>query len=742
MTPTVQNKSSDSLAALLFAVFAVVAIIAFLAYRGGDVGQLPNLIGHLGGGPLAGIEVIRDSFVGILVAVLIGISWFGLGSIFLRFVRLGNRSSRLFEIVVTIALGAGIWSLIWFFLGLSAMEPSPYGSGSRVGAGFLSFIWFYARIVGLYSQPVAVVAVLIGIAMAIFGILWLRKSDDAANAVERRSVLRNVLIAIIGFVMFLALVASLAPPTAKDTLLYHFAVAKALIAQGGSAFLAGNVASYLTLGTEMHSVWAMLLGNIISPRAADAAAGVTAFLFFPLLLLAIYGWTRESGVSRTWTLIATLLVAAIPSAYHVASRGYIDLSLTLFVTLAIYALTRWWKEQTTGWVILIGIFLGAALSIKLTAIFLVAAFGLVVLFRTRGAKYPVPTPVGAPGSDTVVVAGAGKIVVSGFAALLLGVVIASPWYLRAWVATGSPVFLFYMSIWPGKANGWDVERSNLFQEMNSQYGGADTNKLNYLTAPARVSIMAQPEQPQNYDGVLGVSFFIGLPLLIWALWKFDLPVEAKIGAGVAGVMYLFWLFSSEQLRYLVPILPVLAIAIAASVETTGAKIGALKTIAQYTFIAAAICGISTTAAWFCQKAPLRVILGGETRDQYLTRNLDYYPYYQTLNSDTPPDAKVWLINMRRDTYNIDRPVFLDYLFEDWTLRKMVWEARNVQEMRTKTVAMGIKYVLTRHDFLFDYDRSTLVDDKKPRAENEAKLKIAKDFILDPRTPFARTASLV
>ena len=193
-------------------------------------------------------------------------------------------------------------------------------------------------------------------------------------------------------------------------------------------------------------------------------------------------------------------------------------------------------------------------------------------------------------------------------------------------------------------------------------------------------------------------------------------------------MYLFWLFSSEQLRYLLPIVPVLAIAIAASAEKIG---GAVSKVARCAFIAAAICGLLTTAAWFCQKAPLRVALGGETRDQYLTRNLDYYPYYQTVNTETPADAKVWLINMRRDTYNIDRPVFSDYLFEDWTLRKMVWESRSVQELRAKTAAMGIKYVLTRHDFLFDYDRSTLVDDKKPRAENEAKLKIAKDFILDP-----------
>ena len=150
--------------------------------------------------------------------------------------------------------------------------------------------------------------------------------------------------------------------------------------------------------------------------------------------------------------------------------------------------------------------------------------------------------------------------------MALAAVIASPWYIRTWVATGSPVFPFYMNIWPGSANGWDVERSNLFQAMNSQYGGVDVNKLNYLTAPVRVSVAAQPEQPANYDGVLGPAFLIGLPLLIYALWKLDLAVEIKIMAGVAGVMYLFWLFSSEQLRYLLPIVPMLAIAIVAAAE--------------------------------------------------------------------------------------------------------------------------------------------------------------------------------
>jgi hypothetical protein len=87
--------------------------------------------------------------------------------------------------------------------------------------------------------------------------------------------------------------------------------------------------------------------------------------------------------------------------------------------------------------------------------------------------------------------------------------------------------------------------------------------------------------------------------------------------------------------------------------------------------------------------------------------------------------------MRRDTYNLDRPVFSDYLFEDWTLRKMIWESRNVQEMRAKTAAMGIQYVLARHDILFDPKNSTLIDDDKPKSENDAKLAMAREFLMDP-----------
>src|SRR5436190_12924432 len=172
-------------------------------------------------------------------------------------------------------------------------------------------------------------------------------------APQKGSGVVTVLLLLIAISVCFALVAALAPPIAKDALLYHFAVPKAFVAQHGNAFVDGNIASYLAMGTEMHYVWAMLLGGLFSPRAAETAAGTVGYLFFYLLSLAVYGWARERKISRTWALIATALVATIPTAYHVASSGYIDLSLALYVTLATYGLTRWWKEPGWGWVMLI-----------------------------------------------------------------------------------------------------------------------------------------------------------------------------------------------------------------------------------------------------------------------------------------------------------------------------------------------------------------------------------------------------
>lgn len=666
---------------MIVAIWAAALLVVFVAFRSSDLLSLPKLAGNLGGGALFGSGFV-DSLVGGVAAAFVFAAWFGLGSVVSLFLKVERRDgdSHILELARTIGIGLVLWSIAWFFIGVA----------------------------GLYSPAAAIVATLIGLAGCVPGVGRLRSSRGESRTPESVSGSDRAIVLLIFFVVALAFIAALAPPIAKDTLLYHFALPKAFIAQHSNAFVEGNIASYLALGGEMHFVWAMLLGGVYSVRAGETAAGAVAFLYLPLLLAVVFGWARELTVSRAWSLIAVLIVAAIPTVFHSASSGYTDVALAFYATLAVYSLLRWFEGRDAKHLAILAIFLGGALAIKLTTLFLIAALVLVILLKVRNE------------------ASAGKLVGTAILAFVLAGVLASPWYLRTWTATGSPLFPFYLSVWKGAAPGWDVERSNLFQVMNSQYGGVDQAPVNYLLAPLRLSLAAQPEDANLYDGVLGAAFLIGLPLLWFGLRRKTNGAITSLAA-ISGIYFLFWLFSSEQIRYLLPIVPLLAIAIAASGDSTE-DTGMRKTW-YYAFGLASLLCVLTSLAWFSMRSPLRVVLGGETRDEYLARNIDYYPYYQIINSSTAASDRIWLINMRRDTYNLDRPYFSDYLFEDWTLRKLLWESKSIDDLRANVGAMGIDRILVRHDFLFDYDKSPLVDDKKARSENEAKLQLAREFLL-------------
>src|SRR5262249_35673038 len=161
---------------------------------------------------------------------------------------------------------------------------------------------------------------------------------------------------------------------------------------------------------EMHSVWAMLVGGFVSPRAAETAAGATLFVFAPLLVLVIYGWARELGAEARWASLAALSIAAIPTAYDVAAGGYNDLALTRSPALAVRGVARWWTTFDATWLRTVAVAVGAALSIKLTTVFLVLVLGLAIMVRVLQVSRPA-----APSADRT--GEPGRLVLSGVGAL-------------------------------------------------------------------------------------------------------------------------------------------------------------------------------------------------------------------------------------------------------------------------------------------------------------------------------------
>jgi hypothetical protein len=446
----------------------------------------------------------------------------------------------------------------------------------------------------------------------------------------------------------------------------------------------------------------------MSARAGEAAAGATFFLFAPLLVMVVHGWARERGLDRAGAVAAALIVAWVPTAYDVAASAYVDLALAAYTALAVRAFGRWWATLDARHLVWITVGIGGALSIKLSAAFVILPLALLALLRALGP---------ASGRSGPAIAGSALI------ALGTGVALAAPWYTRNWIRTGSPLFPFYLGIWPARAPGWDLERSQLYETLFSLYGSAQGG-LDYLLTPLRLAVAAQPDLPQFYDGVLGIAVVFALPLLAWALWRRRLDVELRLALLVSACLFVFWLFSSQQLRYLLPALPGLAVAIAAAGATLGGTRGrALRAL----ILGAAALGVPVTLAWFLTIDPVRVVLGGEDRPEFLRRRLDYYPYYEVVNRELPPTAKVWLINMRRDTYHLERPYFSDFIFEDYTLTRYVRAAAGYEEIRARVRADGITHLLVRHDLLFDYRRSPIVDERRTREENEARLTRLADF---------------
>ena len=662
--------------------------VAFLLNRGDDVGRLPVLVpaflGALARGPVFGLTGFLSSLAGLLLAGLIGLAWYGLGHAILgRIPWSDGRDShdeRCFAVAERALLGAAAWSIIWFFLG----------------------------VVPLYRTPVAALTLLAGLVQAGTALAHARTS--------RRELARAggwAALALIVTGHGFALMAALAPPTAKDTLLYHFALPKAYVAAGRALEVPHNIAGYYPLGVEMHAVWAMLLGAPFGPRVSEAAAGAALFLFAPLLVMVVYGWAREAGADRAWGATAALMIAWIPSAYDVAASAYVDLALAAYTALAVRAFGRWWTSLEPRHLFWIIVGIGGALSIKLSTAFLILPLALLGLLRALGTRAAASGPRPAP-----VVTAASLV-----GALALGVALAGPWYARNWIRTGSPVFPFYLGIWPAEAAGWDLERSQLYETWFSLYGDTRT-VLDYLWAPLRLAVAAQPDQPAYYDGVLGIAFVLALPLLAWALWKRRLGAPLGLAIVLSACLFVFWLFSSQQLRYLLPALP--GLAVAAAVAGTGEG-GARRTASRWLLLAAAALGLPVVLAWFLALDPVRVVLGGEPRDDYLRRRLDYYPYYEVVNRELPPTATVWLIDMRRDTYHLDRPYFSDFIFEDYTLTRYVRAARGPEEILARVQADGITHLLLRHDVLLDYRRSPIVDERRSRDENVAKMELMTAF---------------
>jgi hypothetical protein len=450
--------------------------------------------------------------------------------------------------------------------------------------------------------------------------------------------LRLFLIAVWGLAFLLVL----APPTGFDALLYHLTAPK-WYAQAGR-ILPGLDIPQAYFPTLMETLYLDTL-----TLRAEVAAKLLHFTFGLILIAAVYlaarhYWGRQVG---RWAVVLTL---SMPMITLLATWAYNDLALACYSFLALYALVRWRDEQGRWWA-LAGAMAASAMGMKYTAFVVPLTLGILTLWWGRGTPRQAIVHLGRLAALTAL--------------------IALPWYAKSWALTGNPIypFLFGGRFWDsfraasyrqsGTGIGWDpLALLNLpwvatMGYRDATFWGGRTGPLLLVLLPAvvlvRFRLISFPGTEKGRRFIDSLLFFA---LLSYAFWSFGVVQSA-----------LLW-----QTRLLLPALVPLAVACAWAFHHLGRLDTPTFSLQHFLTLAIGLVlglQIVSQTMFVLNNNPLHVIVGLETRDSYLQRNLStHYEAMQAIGRETPEDARVFFLYEPRSYYS-PRPTQPDALLDNF-----------------------------------------------------------------------------
>ncbi len=332
------------------------------------------------------------------------------------------------------------------------------------------------------------------------------------------------------------LVLALYPPTGFDATMYHLPFARSFADAGRLVYLPDLRVPVFPVAVEMIFVPFYFLSG-------DVAAKLTQLLAMLLTAALIFAWGRRDFSARVG-LWAAALWLGVPLVVWLGASAYIDMGLTLFVTAAFYGWERWEESGDRRWLVLAGVFVGLAAGAKYVGlVFCAALFGATALraLKTRNLR-PLVT-------------------FSLAAALALG-----PFYLRIVYYTGNPVFPFYSSVFG--ASEWTIAREDVYPAAVSESAPQGTGIARRAFAGVSTLLLVPWNGVFNrgvfhWQSPISPYYLILIPLCLpWGLAARRLRWQLVVVGGYG----MFWAVTFPDVRYLVPVIPLLHFGLAAGAE--------------------------------------------------------------------------------------------------------------------------------------------------------------------------------
>ncbi len=488
-------------------------------------------------------------------------------------------------------------------------------------------------------------------------------------------------ILILTILVVLALILALAPPVKTDALVYHLAIPKAYLENHGIINLPNNMYSFFPLLFEMVFLFAMTFGV----ESLPALCG----LGMAFLLLTGLGVYFRQYLSPRLAWLVPVLFFSTPTFFEISASAYIDLALAGFIFFTFYAWDRWRETRLPFWFFYMTLFAGAAWATKLTGLIVLP---LVVLgIALEGKKDNNPARVLKH-----------IAIFSGIVFLFM-----APWWIRNYLYSGNPFLPLLMQFLGGEDRvNWDPNRAMMFNSYVNNFG-MGRGLWDLLLLPYNLTFKAQPHS-YNFDGQIGIVFFMLVPALIAGMWKPRPPRWIALSVCFA-VLIIFWFVYFQYVRFLAPAFAALTLLCVAGLEKATrpqSENGSPPRWLSQLLLGVVACGVLFNVnliqeSWQ-KKAPWKYVTDQETRDQYLARNIPRYPMYQAMNR-LNPEAKVLLVYMRNLGFLAERSFHSDSIYEAHTLQKILTQDASPEGILRQLQTLGITHLMFDRKFVFGKD---------------------------------------
>ncbi len=547
-----------------------------------------------------------------------------------------------------------------------------------LGLGFwIAVAFLLAAAELLRGSAVLLVAVAVVVAAAFVARTRRERSPDADSRPRWMGVLGAILAGAL-LLPFFVLAAS--PVVSWDADTYHLTLPGLYLEAEGFRPVPMSVYAAWPHNTELLFALAMLTRGYMLAKLVHFGFGV---LILGALLAGCRAFHRGAG---GWLAMALLLANGVVAfelrvAYVDLAHAFFFLAAFLFMHRALdsddpEAKNGWERGRPARhapWLMLSGLCCGLMAGVKVNGIVGAAVIGALCLPRLL-AK----TRERALGGEL-------RRLATRFALPIL--LLWAPWLARSAWLTGNPLYPLFHDLLGGP--DWSPR---LAEQLSAWHSGIGMGRspLDTLLLPLRV-MLAGGQGYDRFDGEIGSFWIVLLPLAI--VFGRRQPLARRCLAA-AGLYFVTWGLASQQMRLLIPVLPLLAIAAAVAVVELLDRLPA----PSWRRAGAALAGVLVLALVVSahrdvHAAAPKAFEVYRRADAAQLRASAIHPVYSFIGEELPRDARLLMLNTNHGFF-CDREYLADSFFEasqiaDW----LAPAGADVTALRRLLADRGITHVV-------------------------------------------------